>query len=70
VYQISDGRGTRTSAEGRLDFNNAIWVYGGGIEDGGENEAVLRGCAPRSTVKRAGFRPEEVNQPGLVIVGI
>lgn len=33
-------------------------------------EGTKRGRVPCSTVKRAGFRPEEVNQPGLVIVGI
>lgn len=57
-----------TYFEGRLDFNNAIWVYGGGRA--ATTKGTKRGRAPRSTVKRAGFRPEEVNQPGLVIVGI
>lgn len=33
-------------------------------------EGTKRGRAPRLTVKRAGFRPEEINQPELVIVGI
>lgn len=53
-------------AEGRLDFNNAIWVYGSGDDDPGVN-GETRGCCGRPV--RAGFRPEEVN-PGLVIVGI
>jgi len=60
------GAHARTSAEGRLDFNNAIWVYGGG----GDEKRTKRSRAPHSIVKRAGFRPEEVNQPTLVIVGI
>lgn len=30
------------SAEGRLDFNNAIWVYGGGDGDDGGDEAGPR----------------------------
>lgn len=57
MYQISDGRGVRTRPKGRLDFNNAIWVYGGC----GETSATGRAGAG-STVKRAGFRPEEANQ--------
>ena len=65
------------SAEGRLDFNNAIWVYGGYVANEGRKEGRKEGEAvglrereretervcSGPTVKRAGFRPEEANQP-------
>lgn len=63
-------RGTRIlSAEGRLDFNNAIWVYGSGDDDPGESgeRSEARGT-PRPP--RSSRLSPRGGKPSLVIVGI